>query len=85
MARGTVNAAELRFRGNITAVVSSRCTQEALEIARLSYFWRLPVINRVGRTPELFDNVYYPTLVHVGLKKCGDWINRMAFRSPTYR
>ncbi|KAH7711132.1 Adenylate and Guanylate cyclase catalytic domain containing protein [Aphelenchoides avenae] len=65
VARGTVNAAELFFRQRIQVLIPGQCTQEALEIARLSYFWKVPVVNRAGRTPELFDNYYYPTLVQV--------------------
>lgn len=32
----------------IQALISSRCAEEAREIGRLAYFWKLPVINRMG-------------------------------------
>lgn len=32
----------------IQALVSSRCALETLEIAKLSYFWKLVTINRVS-------------------------------------
>ncbi|KAH7723899.1 Protein GCY-27 a [Aphelenchoides avenae] len=53
------------FREQIEVLLPGRCAQESLEIARLSYFWNVPVINRVGTAPELFDNVFYPTLVQI--------------------
>uniref|UniRef100_A0A1I8BSW9 ANF_receptor domain-containing protein n=1 Tax=Meloidogyne hapla TaxID=6305 RepID=A0A1I8BSW9_MELHA len=61
---GTLNAASLYFQNKIQAIISSRCTEESKEIGRLSYFWKLPVINRVGRYLELFRRELFPVVAH---------------------
>nr|CAD2134715.1 unnamed protein product [Meloidogyne enterolobii] len=61
---GTANAASLYFQNSIQAIISSRCAEESKEIGRLGYFWKLPVINRVGSYLELFRRELFPVVTH---------------------
>ena len=61
---GTSNAASLYFQNSIQAIISSRCAEESKEIGRLGYFWKLPVINRVGIYLELFRRELFPVVTH---------------------
>lgn len=61
---GTVKAADLYFRQQIQALISSRCAEEAREIGRLGYHWKLPVLNRIGSSLELFRRELLPAIVH---------------------
>ncbi|KAI1723445.1 adenylate and guanylate cyclase catalytic domain-containing protein [Ditylenchus destructor] len=74
MAIGTANAAKMVVTsqmqggsdGPIEGLISSRCAEESREIGRFAYFWKVPVISRVGvGSPDVFDNTYYPTVVQV--------------------
>ena len=61
---GTVHAADLYFRQQVQALISSRCAEEAREIGRLGYHWKMPIINRVGSSLELFRRELLPAVVH---------------------
>lgn len=62
---GTVSVGELYFRQHAQAFVASRCAEEARELGRLAYFWRVPVLNRVGTSLELFRRELFPAVVHI--------------------
>ncbi|KAI6175194.1 Guanylate cyclase [Aphelenchoides fujianensis] len=64
-AAGTVNVANMFFRENIQGVIASRCDEESLEVARLAYFWDLPVFTRTGTSVALNDRNFYPTVTQV--------------------
>lgn len=50
----------------IQAMVSSRCVVETLEIARLSYFWKLVAVNRVSPSnPDYLSFRYFPSVIQV--------------------
>jgi hypothetical protein len=51
-------------QSQIQALVSSRCVEEARELGRLAYFWKMPVLNRAGTSVELFRRPLFPTVVH---------------------
>lgn len=64
---GTMNAAKMFFQnGGIEALISSRCAEESLELAKYAYFWKIPIINRNGLT-FLSNNKIYPTLIQVNI------------------
>lgn len=53
----------------IQAMVSSRCVVETLEIARLSYFWKLVTVNRVSpNNPDYLNFHFFPSIIQVSLK-----------------
>uniref|UniRef100_A0A915CRC4 Uncharacterized protein n=1 Tax=Ditylenchus dipsaci TaxID=166011 RepID=A0A915CRC4_9BILA len=59
-------ASQFASGGPIEALVASRCSEESREISRLAFFWKVPVINRIGSgSPLLFDNAYFPTVVQI--------------------
>ncbi|KAI6232173.1 Tyrosine protein kinase and Adenylyl cyclase class-3 4 guanylyl cyclase domain containing protein [Aphelenchoides besseyi] len=62
---GTVNVANMFFRESIQGVIPGRCDGESLEIARLAYFWDLPVISRIGTTASLNNRNLYPTVTQI--------------------
>uniref|UniRef100_A0A183C7C8 guanylate cyclase n=1 Tax=Globodera pallida TaxID=36090 RepID=A0A183C7C8_GLOPA len=62
---GTVHVGELYFHQKVQAFVGSRCAEEARELGRLAYFWRVPVINRVGTSVGLLRRELFTTVVHV--------------------
>ncbi|KAK0404488.1 hypothetical protein QR680_017474 [Steinernema hermaphroditum] len=64
---GAANAARLYFEEEVVGIVASRCVEETLEIARLSFFEGIPVLSRVGSSPSLFDNRRNPMLVGAAL------------------
>jgi hypothetical protein len=60
---GTVHGADLFYRQQIQALVSSRCGEESRELGRLGYSWKMPVLNRMGTNMELFRRELFPTVV----------------------
>lgn len=64
-ALGTTHVAEMFFRVPIQGAIIGRCDEESLEVARLAYFWDLPIFTRVGTTAGLYDRNFYPTVTQV--------------------
>jgi hypothetical protein len=65
VALGTANIAEMFYHEPIQAAIVGRCDEESLEIARLAYFWDLPVFIRIGTSAALNDRTFYPTVIHI--------------------
>uniref|UniRef100_A0A914PCU7 Uncharacterized protein n=1 Tax=Panagrolaimus davidi TaxID=227884 RepID=A0A914PCU7_9BILA len=60
---GTANAGEMVYRKAIRAIIGDDCNVETQEIARLSYFWNIPIFLRSGNTLGIFNSELYPTSV----------------------
>ena len=60
---GTANAGEMVWRMGIKAIVTDDCNVETMEIARLSYFWNIPVFLRSGNSMSIFNSALYPTSI----------------------
>lgn len=65
---GTANVADMFFNVPIQGVIAGRCDEESVDIARLSYFWNLPVFTRIGTSEELNHRELYPTVIQVTLE-----------------
>uniref|UniRef100_A0A914Z2D5 Uncharacterized protein n=1 Tax=Panagrolaimus superbus TaxID=310955 RepID=A0A914Z2D5_9BILA len=51
------------YRKAIRALIADDCNVETMEIARLSYFWNIPIFLRSGNSLDIFNSDLFPTSI----------------------